>query len=85
MSTNEERPNVPLRELVGELTAAPLPEGTTAEAIFMMVKLDDGSWSVRSIGESYNRSEFLGELVGYTHAATLSVADEWLEDPEYES
>lgn len=82
VSTNEERPHVPLRDLVGELTAAPLPEGTSAESIFMMIKLDDGSWCARSIGDSYNSSEFLGELVGYTHAATLSSANEWLEDSE---
>ncbi|WP_069713009.1 hypothetical protein [Curtobacterium sp. ER1/6] len=85
MASDEERPHVPLRDLVGELTAAPLPEGTRAESIFMMIKLDDGSWCARSIGDSYNSSEFLGELIGYTHAATLSAANEWLDDPEWES
>jgi hypothetical protein len=82
LSTSENRPNVPARDLVGDLLAAPLPEGTKAEAIFMMVKLDDGEWCARSIGDAYNRSEFLGELIGYTHALTLSSADDWLEDPD---
>lgn len=82
MSTDEKRPYVPLRDLVGDLTAAPLPEGTQAEAIFMMVKLDDGSWCARSIGDSYNPSEFLVELNGYAHAALMSTARDWAEDPD---
>ena len=82
MSTDEKRPYVPLRDLVGDLTAAPLPEGTQAEAIFMMVKLDDGSWCARSVGDSYNVAEFVMELNGYTHAVTMTTAREWVDDED---
>lgn len=82
MAVEERGPYVPARDLMGDLRAAPLPEGTEAEAIFMMVKLNDGNWCVRSIGDTYNRGEFHLELMGFTHAVTLASAGEWSEDPD---
>ena len=82
MSVNETRPAVPAHQVLGELTVAPLPEGTLAEAVFMLIKLDDGGWCARSIGEHYSRVEFLGQLVAYTHSLTQDEASGWFEGDE---
>ena len=79
MSVNERRPAVPAHQVLGELTVAPLPQGALAEAVFMLVKLDNGEWCARSIGEHYNRVEFLGQLVAYTHGLTQDEAPGWFE------
>ena len=80
MSVDEKRPQVPAAEVLGDLLVAPLPDGTAAEAVFMLVKLDDGAWCARSVGEHYNRVEFLGQLVAYTHGLTEDEAQGWFED-----
>lgn len=81
MSTEETRPPVPASEVLGELQVAPLPEGTKADAVFMLVKLDDGDWCARSVGgEAYNRVEFLGQLEAYTHSLKMSEAMGWYDD-----
>jgi hypothetical protein len=79
--TNGKPAEVPVAEVLSEMVMAPLPEGTKPEAILMLIKLDDGDWSVRTLGgEKHNRAEFLGQLVAYTHAVTVSEADAWVED-----
>jgi len=82
MSSSEARDAVPAAEVLGDLTVAPLPEGTRAESVFMLVKLDNGEWCARSIGPDYNRTEFLGQLVAYTHGLTVSEAEGWYEDDD---
>lgn len=82
MATDEKRSPVPAGEILGELRVAPIPEGAKAEAAFLLVKLDNGDWSARSIGEKYNRSEFLGQLVSYTHSLMVSEASTWFEDDD---
>lgn len=82
MSSNESRDPVPAAEVFGDLRIAPLPEGTSAESAFLLVKLDNGEWCARSVGPSYNRTEFLGQLVAYTHGLTVSEAEGWFEDDD---
>ncbi|WP_298457899.1 hypothetical protein [uncultured Cellulomonas sp.] len=82
MSQDEKRPEVPAHEVLGDLTVAPLPAGGVAEAAFLMVKLDNGEWCARSVGALYNRVEFLGQLVAYTHALTRDEAAGWFDDSE---
>lgn len=82
MADDEKRPPVAASELLGDFLVRPLPEGTQAEAAFLLVKLTNGEWSARSIGEAYNRTEFLGQLVAYTHGLTVSEATEWFEDDD---
>jgi hypothetical protein len=83
-TTNETREPVPAAEVLGDLRVAPIPEGTKAVAAFLLVKLDNGEWSARSIGDSYNRIEFLGQLVAYTHHLVTEEANDWAadEDPQ---
>jgi len=74
---------MPAHEVFADLVVAPLPEGTRAEAVFMLVKLDDGDWCARSIGgDAYNRTEFLGQLTAYTHALKVDEAAGWNEDDD---
>jgi hypothetical protein len=75
MSVDEKREPVPAAEVLGDLLVAPMPEGAKVEAAFLLVKLDNGEWSARSIGDTYNRVEFLGQLVAYTHGLTVSEAE----------
>ncbi|WP_434317996.1 hypothetical protein [Leifsonia sp. P73] len=82
MATDERRDPVPAAQVLGELLVAPLPEGTKAESVFMLVKLDDGDWCARSVGAGYNRTEFLGQLVAYTHGLTVSEAEGWFDDED---
>jgi hypothetical protein len=82
MAIDERRDPVPASQVLGELLVAPLPEGTKAESVFMLVKLDDGDWCARSVGPDYNRTEFLGQLVAYTHGLTVSEAESWFEDDD---
>lgn len=83
MSTEEKREPVAASDVFGGLRIAPLPEGSKAEAAFVLVKLDDGDWCARTVGgDAYNRTEFLGQLTAYTHSLTVSEADGWLEDED---
>ena len=82
MARDEIRLPVSASEVLGDLTVAPLPEGTRAESVFMLVKLDDGEWCARSIGPTYNRAEFLGQLSSYTHSLLQSEANGWFEDDD---
>ena len=82
MAQDEKREAVPAAEVLGDLRVAPLPEGTVAESIFLLVKLNDGEWCARSVGDNYNRTEFLGQLVAYTHGLTVSEAEGWFEDED---
>lgn len=83
MATDETRPLIPVGEALASLAMAPLPAGTNAEAVFMLIKLDDGEWCARSVGASYNRVEFLGQLTAYTHGLTVDEATGWFEgNPE---
>jgi hypothetical protein len=82
MTTNE-TDEVPVADVLSAMTMAPLPEGTAPEAVLMLIKLDNGDWSVRSLGgEKHNRAEFLGQLVAYTHALTVGEANAWVEDED---
>jgi hypothetical protein len=69
------------RILKGHLVA-PLPEGRKLEAAFLLVKLDNGDWCGRQVGDDYNRVEFLGQLVAYTHALTVGEAEGWFSEGE---
>jgi len=83
VATEDSRSPVLASEVLGDLPMVPLPEGTRAEAVFMLVKLDDGDWCARSIGgDSYNRTEFLGQLTAYTHALMVDEARGWAEDDD---
>jgi hypothetical protein len=82
MAVDEKRDPVPAAEVFGNLLVAPLPEGTAAEAVFLLVKLDNGEWCARSVGDDYNRTEFLGQLVAYTHGLTFAEAESWFEDED---
>ena len=84
VAIDETRPAVPASEVFGDLTVAPLPEGTTVDAAFVLIKLSDGDWCARSVGDGYNRVEMLGQLVAYTHSLTQDEARGWLmdDDPE---
>lgn len=83
MATSEERAPVPAGEVFGDLRIAPLPEGTTAEAAFVLVKLTDGDWCARSVGgDAYNRVEFLGQLAAYTHSLLADESNGWLSDDD---
>jgi hypothetical protein len=82
MSTDETRPPVPADQVLAGHLVAPLPSGTAAEAAFLLVKLDNGEWCARSIGENYNRVEFLGQLVAYTHALTQDEGSGWFADED---
>ncbi|MEY9851199.1 hypothetical protein ABH923_000877 [Leifsonia sp. EB41] len=82
MAPDKHRDPVPAAHVLGELLVAPLPEGTKAESVFMLVKLDDGDWCARSVGADYNRTEFLGQLVAYTHGLTVSEAEGWFADED---
>ncbi|MFC7943078.1 hypothetical protein ACFUPZ_07450 [Microbacterium oxydans] len=81
MATEETRSPVAASEVFGDLRIAPLPDGTKAEAVFVLVKLDDGDWCARSVGgDAYNRVEFLGQLTAYTHGLMQSEATGWYDD-----
>jgi hypothetical protein len=80
MSEDETRAKVPGEEILRGQMVAPLPEGTAIDSAFLLVKLDDGEWCARSIGDSYNRLEFLGQLVAYTRALTQDEAEGWFLD-----
>jgi hypothetical protein len=82
MATDETRNPVPAIEVLGDLKVAPIPEGTRAEAVFMLIKLDNGEWSARSVGSGYNRIEFLGQLSAYTASLLQSEASGWFEDDD---
>ena len=83
MSSDETRPKVAAQDVFGDLTIAPLPEGTAATAAFLLVKLDNGEWCARSIGDdAYNRVEFLGQLSSYAHALLVDEANGWFEDDD---
>lgn len=83
MATDQTQARVAASEVLGHLEVAPLPEGTRAEAVFMLVKLEDGEWCARSVGgEAYNRVEFLGQLTAYTHGLTISDAEGWFEEED---
>ncbi len=82
MSTDESRPPVSGEEILRGQFVRPLPEGTQVDAAFLLVKLDDGDWCARQIGDSYNRSEFLGQLSSYIHALLESEAEDWFEDED---
>jgi len=82
MSIDETRTTVPAAQVLGDLKVAPLPNGTAAESAFLLIKLDNGEWCARSIGAEYNRTEFLGQLVAYTHGLTQSEANGWFEDED---
>ena len=80
MATDETRPLISVGEALGSLAMAPLPLGSNAEAVFMLIKLDDGDWCARSVGDSYNRVEFLGQLTAYTHGLTVDEAAGWFDN-----
>jgi hypothetical protein len=80
MAVDETRPRVPGEQILQGQMVAPMPEGTAIEAAFLLVKLNDGEWCARSIGEGYNRVEFLGQLVAYTRALAQDEADGWFLD-----
>jgi hypothetical protein len=83
LAIEETRPPVHAHEVLGDHLVAPIPAGTKVEAAFLLVKLDNGEWSARSIGgDAYNRTEFLGQLTAYTHGLTISEAAEWFEDED---
>jgi len=48
----------------------------------MLIKLDNGEWSARSVGPDYNRIEFLGQLSAYTESLLRSEASGWFEDDD---
>lgn len=80
VATDETRPYIPVGEALPTLTMAPLPEGTNPEAVYMLIKLDDGDWCARTVGDTYNRVEFLGQLTAYTHGLTVDEASNWFEE-----
>ena len=82
MADEEKRPPVPAEQVLGGLRVAPLPGGTSAEAVFMLIKLDNGEWCARNVGEGYNRVEFLGQLTAYTFNLTQQEAAWWFVDEE---
>ena len=55
MATDETRPYIPVGEALPILTMAWLPEGTNAEALYMLIKLDDGNWCARTVGDTQPR------------------------------
>ena len=69
-------------EVLGGLQIESIPEGTQVQAAFLLMKLDSGQWAARSIGDAYNRTEFLGALTSYAHALRSSESEGWLEDDE---
>lgn len=89
MATEETRDHVQPEVAFAGMTFAPMPEGTKAEAVFALVKLDreagggQDEWCVRTTGE-YNRLEFLGALSAYVQAQLQDEAQGWLEDDEDE-
>lgn len=85
MATDEKRPYVSAPDVFGSHLIAPLPEGTRMNAAFLLVKLDDGSWCARQVGEAYSRSEFLGQLSPYTHALLEGEAEGWYPEDDDES
>lgn len=81
MARDETRPAVAASDVFGDLLIAPLPDGTKAEAVFVLVKLDDGEWCARGVGgDAFNRVEFLGQLTAYTHSLIQSEAEGWFDD-----
>lgn len=82
MSTDEQRPAVPAAQVFRNLTIAPIPEGSAVEAAFVLIKLTDGDWCARSVGDAYNRVEMLGQLTAYTQSLTLDEARGWFEDDD---
>lgn len=73
---------MPAAEVFGRHLIAPVPEGTSMTAAFVLVKLDNGEWSARQVGDTYDRTEFLGQLSAYTHSLLQSEADGWYEDDD---
>jgi hypothetical protein len=87
MAEDEARPHVPADQVFGDLQIVPLPEGTSMEAAFVLIKLSDGAWCARSVGgDSYNRveMEMLSQLVAYTTALAQDEGRGWAgdDDPE---
>ena len=80
MAADETRPKVPGDQILRGQMVAPLPVGTGIDSAFLLVKLDDGEWCARTIGEGYNRVEFLGQLVAYTRALAQEEGDGWFLD-----
>ena len=70
---------VQANEVFGDLRIAPIPEGTKVKAAFVLVQLDNGEWSARSVGD-YDRVTFLGALTSYTHGLRQDEASGWFED-----
>ena len=82
MADDEMRPRVTAAEVFGDAQVAPLPEGTSVEAAFMLIKLSDGAWCARSVGDGYNRVEMLGQLVAYTTALAQDEGSGWASDAD---
>lgn len=82
MASDERRPPVPAAEVFGRHLITPIPEGTSMTAAFVLVRLDNDEWSARQVGDTYNRTEFLGQLSAYTHSLLQSEADDWYEDED---
>jgi hypothetical protein len=71
--------------VLGDLKTPALPPGTTATAMFALIRLDepDGGegWSVR-VTEGLDDAELLGVLVGYVEHLKRAAAESWDEsDP----
>ncbi len=82
MATDETQPRVSASQIFGNLTFVPLPESTAVDAAFVLIKLSNGEWCARSVGEGYERVEMLGQLVAYTHALTQDEARGWFSDDD---
>lgn len=80
MSKDEGRAKVPGEAILRGQMVAPLPEDAAIDSAFLLVKLDNGEWCARSIGDNYNRLEFLGQLVAYTRALAQDEAEDWFLD-----
>ena len=82
MASDEQGEPVPSNEVFGDLRIAPLPEGTKVRAAFVLLQLDNGEWSARSVGDDYDRVTFLGALTSYTHGLRQDEANGWFEDTD---
>jgi hypothetical protein len=80
VATEDTQPYIPVGDVFPTFTMAPLPEGASAEAVYMLIKLADGDWCARTVGDTYNRLEFLGQLTAYTHGLTMAEASGWFEE-----
>jgi len=82
VSTDESRPLVPGDEILRGHMVAPLPADAALDSAFLLVKLDNGEWCARTIGDDYNRVEFLGQLVANTRALAQDEAEGWFLDED---